>query len=186
VFYIDWKQMQLNVANPNTFGQFYVTNIGNARSEGVEFDINARPHRKVDIFGAAGLTRARFIAGSSSTGASLAGKIIPNTPGLTMSGGSQLSQELFAGLTVYGRSELWLNGGFEYDEANTQRQTSYWLLNYRIGLKHRAAFGEVWVKNAYDKRYIPIAFAYERFAPSGFIGEMGAPRQYGARLGFNF
>ena len=36
--------------------------------------------------------------------------------------------------------------------------------------------GEVLVRNAFDTRYIPLAFPYPNFAPSGFMGEMGAPR----------
>jgi len=187
VFYIEWSAMQLNVPNPNSWALFYISNVGNARSEGVEFDLNARPHKKVDIFGAVGLTRARFVDGTATGGnTTLAGKILPNTPGLTMSGGSQLSQDLFAGLNLYGRAEMWLNGGFEYDEANTQRQIAYSLLNYHVGLKHQSVFGEVWVKNAFDRRYIPIAFAYPRLVPSGFVGEMGPPRRVGLRVGFTF
>jgi len=81
---------------------------------------------------------------------------------------------------------MWLNGGFEYDEANTQRQIAYSLLNYHVGLKHQSVFGEVWVKNAFDRRYIPIAFAYPRLVPSGFVGEMGPPRRVGLRVGFTF
>lgn len=104
-----------------------------------------------------------------------------------MSGGSQLSHSLSGGLTLYGRGEIWLNSGFEYNKANTQRQTAYSLINFRAGLKHEVTFGEFWMKNALDKRYIPAAFAYENaLAPSGFVGEMGAPRTYGVRIGFAF
>jgi iron complex outermembrane recepter protein len=191
VFYIDWSAMQFDQVNPNTWAQFYTSNVGPARAEGVEFDLNARPHQKVDIFGAVGLTRARFGDGSTTTDTNnnngLDGKIIPNTPGLTMSGGAQLSQPVSSGVTLYGRGEIWLNSGFEYNETNTQRQTQFSLVNYRIGLKHQRMFGEAWVKNALDTRYIPVAFAYQNaLAGSGFVGEVGAPRTYGIRIGYNF
>jgi outer membrane receptor protein involved in Fe transport len=44
----------------------------------------------------------------------------------------------------------------------------------------------VWVRNAFDTRYVPVAFAYPGLAPSGFVGEMGAPRTFGIRAGVNF
>jgi outer membrane receptor protein involved in Fe transport len=45
---------------------------------------------------------------------------------------------------------------------------------------------EAWVRNAFDTRYIPVAFAYPGLAPSGFLGENGRPRTFGvtARVGF--
>jgi outer membrane receptor protein involved in Fe transport len=42
------------------------------------------------------------------------------------------------------------------------------------------------MKNAFDTTYIPVAFAYGPLAPSGFIGENGAPRTFGLNLGFTF
>ena len=40
----------------------------------------------------------------------------------------------------------------------------------------RFLLGELLIRNAFDTRYIPLAFPYPSFAPSGFMGEMGAPR----------
>ena len=40
-------------------------------------------------------------------------------------------------------------------------------------------FAEVWLRNAFDTRYVPIAIPYPGFAPSGFIGENGRPRTFG-------
>jgi iron complex outermembrane recepter protein len=79
-----------------------------------------------------------------------------------------------------------LNGGFEYNDANTQRQEAYSLTNFRVGLRGRYMFMEAGLKNAFDTRYIPIAFAYGSFAPSGFVGEMGAPRRVGVTMGVTF
>ena len=44
VFSIDWDDLQLNVPNPFVPGQFYISNVGGARSSGVEFDLTARPY----------------------------------------------------------------------------------------------------------------------------------------------
>ncbi len=48
VFFIDWDDLQLNVPNPFVPGQFYIANVGGARSRGVEFDVTARPRPSLD------------------------------------------------------------------------------------------------------------------------------------------
>jgi outer membrane receptor protein involved in Fe transport len=53
-------------------------------------------------------------------------------------------------------------------------------------VRGRRLFAEVWAKNAFDTRYIPVAFAYGSFAPSGFVGEMGPPRTFGITGGVSF
>ena len=45
---------------------------------------------------------------------------------------------------------------------------------------------EAWIRNAFDTKYIPLAFAYGQLAPSGFIGEMGRPRTFGVSAGVGF
>jgi hypothetical protein len=46
--------------------------------------------------------------------------------------------------------------------------------------------GEILVRRVFETRYIPVAFAYPSFAPSGFMGEMGAPRTVVATAGVRF
>ena len=50
----------------------------------------------------------------------------------------------------------------------------------------RFLFGELLIRNAFDTHYIPLAFAYPSFAPSGFMGEMGAPRTVSVAAGVRF
>jgi hypothetical protein len=42
------------------------------------------------------------------------------------------------------------------------------------------------IRNAFDTKYIAVAFAYGALAPSGFIGEMGKPRTFGISSGVGF
>ena len=77
-------------------------------------------------------------------------------------------------------------GRFQYDDANTAAQEAYTLANFRIGVRGAHVFCEGWVRNAFDTRYIPVAFAYPGLAPSGFVGESGAPRTFGVRAGVTF
>jgi iron complex outermembrane receptor protein len=186
VFYIDWDDMQLNVPTPFVPGQFYIANVGGAASSGVELELAARPHADVQLFGSVGYTNATFADGSRSSGVDVSGNVIPNTPEFTAMLGTQLSRSITSTWALFGRAEAVFYGALQYDDANTEGQEAYSLANFRGGVRGRWVFGEVWVRNAFDTRYIPVAFPYQGFAPSGFIGEVGRPRTFGVNLGVTF
>jgi iron complex outermembrane receptor protein len=183
VFHIEWDDLQLNLPNPQVPGQFYIANAGGAHSSGVEFELQARPHTDVSLFGSFGYTHARFEG--SSLGVNIAGNTLPNTPDYTASLGAQYSRGVGFG-NLYGRGDVVFYGAFKYDETNTQGQEAYSLTNLRGGLRGKFVFAEAWIKNAFDTRYIPLAFAYQPFAPSGYIGESGRPRTFGLSAGLSF
>ena len=184
-FRIDWDDMQLNVPNPLVPAQFYVANVGQARSSGVEAELTARPRPWIDLVASAGLTHARFRDGSSSGGVDVSGKELPNAPAYTAWFGAQVSRK--AGTSsCFARADIGITGAYHYDEANTARQDAYALVNVRAGLRSRWLIAEAWLKNALDTRYVPVAFAYPGLAPSGFLGEPGQPRTYGVSLGIGF
>jgi iron complex outermembrane receptor protein len=185
VFRIDWDDMQLNLPNLFVPGEFYIANVGGAASSGVEFELNARVHPNVDVFGAIGYTKATFDDDSISSGVPVGGNTVPNTPDYTGSFGVQVSRTLTQG-TLYGRGEVTFSGAFEYDDLNTEPQGAYSLANFRAGIRGRIIFVEGWIRNAFDTEYIPVAFAYGPLAPSGFIGEMGRPRTFGISAGVGF
>jgi len=186
IFRINWDDLQLNIPDLTSPAQFYIANIGGATSSGVEVELNARVHSGVDVFGGVGYTRARFSDDAVSNGVPVAGNTIPNTPEYTVTLGTQLSHPLRSGISLYGRAEAVFYGAFEYDDLNLARQDAYSLANFRGGARGRYLFAEAWVRNAFDTRYIPIAFAYGALAPSGFIGEMGRPRTFGVNAGVTF
>jgi iron complex outermembrane receptor protein len=185
VFFIDWDDLQLNVPDPFVPGQFYIANVGGARSRGVEFEVHARPHGSVDLFGSLGYTHARFSNGSASGGTDLSGNIIPNTPEVTALVGTELSRPVTATLTAYGRAELAVYGAMQFDDANTAGQEAYSLANFRGGVRAGLVFAEAWIRNAFDTRYIPVALPLQ-FAPSGFVAEVGRPRTFGVSAGVRF
>jgi iron complex outermembrane receptor protein len=186
VFRINWEDLQLNVPDLTSPAQFYIANVGDATSTGVEAELNARVHPSVDVFGGVGYTRARFSEGSVSNGVPVGGNLIPNTPEYSATLGAQVTHPVRPGISVYGRAEAVFYGAFEYDDFNTQRQDAYSLANFRAGARGRYLFAELWVRNAFDTQYIPVAFAYGQLAPSGFIGEMGRPRTFGVSAGVTF
>jgi iron complex outermembrane receptor protein len=184
VFHIDWNDLQLNLPNPAVPAQFYIANVGGAGTTGVEFEVAARPHANFDLFGVLGYTRGRFGDGSVSSGLDVSRNTLPTTPEYTATVGAQYSKAVRAGATVYGRGEAVFCASFFYDDANSASQDAYSLTNLRGGVRGKHLFGEAWVRNAFDTRYIPVAFQYG--SPSGFIGEMGRPRTFGVSAGVTF
>jgi iron complex outermembrane receptor protein len=185
-FWINWDDMQLPVPNPQVPAQFYIANVGGARSRGLEVDVNARPGAGIDLFASAGLTRASFSEGSMSSGVDVSGNDLPNAPRYTVSLGAQFSKPVGGGSQCFGRADVILSGAYHYDEANLEGQAAYSLVNVRAGVRARGFVAEAWMKNAFDTRYIPVAFAYGGLAPSGFLGENGRPRTFGVSVGFAF
>jgi iron complex outermembrane receptor protein len=186
VFHIDWQDLQVDLPNPAVPGQFYVANAAGATSDGVELELQARPMAGLDLFGGFGNADARFASGSQSGGVSVGGNRISNSPAYTADVGIQYARTIFSRSTAYGRAELVRYGDLFYDDANTTGQSAYALTNFRAGVRTARLFAELWVRNAFDTRYIPVAFAYPGLAPSGFIGENGAPRTFGLRAGVMF
>jgi iron complex outermembrane receptor protein len=181
VYFIDWNDLQVNVPNPNVPAQFFINNAGSATSKGIELEVTARPVANVDIFGGLGTTSAHFGSGSTSGGVNVSGNRISNAPSYTLNAGVQLSHALKGRATFQGRAEVVSFGEYQYDDANTQAQGAYALANFRAGVHYSRLFVEYWMRNAFNTFYIPVAFAYPGLAPSGFVGESGAPRTFGVR-----
>jgi iron complex outermembrane receptor protein len=186
VFFTEWKDLQLNLPNPQVPAQFYVANAGSASSRGVELELTARPVAGVDVFSAFGYTRARFSDSAVPSTLDVAGHELPFTPDYTFSLGAQLTHAVTSRVSLYGRGELVAYGAFHYDEANSAAQDAYSLVNLRAGARGGVLSAELWVRNAFDTRYVPLAFAYPGLAPSGFVGEPGRPRTFGVSVGVGF
>jgi len=176
----------VNVPNPLVPAQFFVANAAGASSTGAEVEVHARPDAGLDLFGAAGFTHARFAGGSRSNGIDVSGNRLANTPRYTADFGVQYVRPLRGAVSLITRAEAICYGAYEYDDPNTAGQGAYTLTNLRAGLRAKHTFGEVWVRNAFDTRYVPVAFPYPGLARSGFVGEDGAPRTFGVRAGVSF
>jgi iron complex outermembrane recepter protein len=186
VFYIDWNDLQLNVSNREVPGQLYIASVGSASSVGFELDATARPMAGVDVFGSFGFTNARFGDGVTAVGVDVSDNEIPNTPDFTANMGVQFGRAIGTAGTAYARADLVIYGAFKYDETNAEGQDAYALMNLRGGFRRGLFVFEGWIKNLFDTDYIPLAFAYGPLAPSGFLGESGAPRTFGVSAGVKF
>lgn len=170
-FHISWDHLQVNLPFDTTY---YIANVGDAESTGIEFELYARPSRSWDIFGTIGYDWTR--SGSND---------LIYTPEFTANLGTKYSWDIGLDAKIFIRAEINGYGSYFYNTANTESQSSYWLANFRIGYRTSRWFAELWVKNAFDEEYIPIAFEYPN-GQSGFLGENGTPRTFGIRAGFNY
>jgi iron complex outermembrane receptor protein len=186
LFSIHWQDLQNNLSDLSSPGRFYISNVGAASSRGVEGEVTARPIADLDVFGALGFTGARFGSGTTSGGIDVSGRKVANTPNYTASAGVQIARSLRPAVHLLGRLELVRTGAFQYDDANTVGQEAYTLVNVRVGVRVKALSIDGWMRNALDRRYVPVAFAYPGLAPSGFLGEPGAPRTFGINAGVAF
>jgi iron complex outermembrane recepter protein len=193
IFYIDWKNLQLNQQIPFSGGQYFIGNAGKANSKGLEAETKYRPFAWWELFGMVGYTRARFLSGSSAFNANMGinqavgGNTLPYAPTFNANVGTQVSWVTGHYAKFYFRIQLAKYGDFQYDASNAAGQTGYQLVNLRGGVRAKHWFAEGWADNAFDAHYVPIAIPYAQLgAPSGYIGETGAPVTYGVRLGLNF
>jgi iron complex outermembrane receptor protein len=186
VFHIDWRDIQLNVPNPAVPAQFFISNTGRARSSGVEFELAARPSAGVDLFASVGSTAARFRNGTSSAGVPVGGNRLPDTPRYTANAGAQFSRAVTSAASLSCAATSPCTAIATTTSSTPRAQDAYSLTNLQFGIRGAHLFGEGWVRNAFDTRYVPLALAYTGLAPSGFIGEPGAPRTFGVRVGASF
>ncbi len=176
--------MQLNVPAA-TPGQFYVANVGAAETKGVELELTARPAAGWDVFGGVGRLSAKFRNGTRSDGSNVGGKRLPFSPSYTLNGGTQYSFPVAKETNAFVRGEVTAFGKFYYDDPNQRSQGAYALTNFRVGLRGRGWWMEAWMRNAFDEDYVPMAIPYP-LAPSGFVGEPGAPQTAGVSVGYRF
>ena len=120
-----------------------------------------------------------------SNGIDVEGNKIPNTPDYTISAGAQYTC-VFGPATITGRADAVFYGSFRYTDTNVLGQDEFSLVNFRLGATGGFLIGELVIRNAFNTEYIPLAFPYPGFAPSGFMGEMGAPRTVTISGGLRF
>jgi iron complex outermembrane receptor protein len=121
-----------------------------------------------------------------SNGVNVSGNKLANAPDHTVDVGVQYSRSVSRAAALTLRADVVRYGDYQYDDANTMGQAAYALTNLRAGVRGKRLLVEGWVRNAFDTRYVPIAFPYPGLAPSGFVGESGVPRTFGVRVGATF
>lgn len=185
LFYIDWDDMQLDVPNPAVPGQFYIDNVGQANSKGFEIEILGRPLEGLDVFGGFGYVSSEFDDYTLPGGGSTNGNDLPFAPNYTWNAGAQYTVKLTARARVFARGEVFAFDNYYYDATNAQQQNNYAIANFRLGFAGKHWRLEGWINNAFDVDHVPVALPFP-LAPSGYLGESGAPQTYGVSFGITF
>ena len=187
-FLIDWDDLQLNL--PNLVGARTVLHRQRrqrASSAGVELEVNARAHARLDVFGTLGYTHARFGDGAISSGVDVSDNDIPNTPEYTASLGAQFNHAVDRRrLALRARRDRVLR---RLPLRRPQSRGSGGVLAGQLPgrrprpVRLRRSLGPQRVRHPTTSRSrSPTA----QLAPSGFVGEMGAPRTFGVSGGVTF
>jgi iron complex outermembrane receptor protein len=185
LFYIDWKHLQLDTPIPGEPSAFYISNAGDARSEGLEVEGDYLLFSGLEVFGGLGFDHARFERAIQPSGASAEGNRLPYAPETTWNVGTQYTLPLPHDMRVYARADVYGVGPYSYDASNIAGQGAYVLTNLRVGYGGSWWRVEGWVNNAFNTHYIPLAFPFPGSA-SGYVGESGDPLTAGVTMGVNF
>ena len=172
LYYIDWKDMQFTVYNPDNY-QAYVTNAGGAKSQGVELAVQARPVQSLTLKGWVTWADVKLTSDipPNSAASAPAGSRLPYST--RFSGNLSFDERFpiatettgFVGAMV---SYVGEREG-EFSGAGTPRQTfpAYTKTDLRAGFEHSSWTGELYVTNLTDRRgiigggvYPPFAFTY--------------------------
>lgn len=129
-----------------------IFNAPEVQSLGAEVELIARPLRGLELSGAFGYTHSEFVRYKDPlTSANLEGNRTPYSPEFT----ALLAAQYKHRLGLLGRIEWLIVGDTFYDEANTShfRQSTYGLLNARLGYEREQFAVYLFGKNLTNTRY---------------------------------
>lgn len=184
VFYTDIQDMQ--ISQIESTGSYINTNVGNARSQGIEFGLDYRYSDCLMFFGSTSWQDARFTSGTIIDSMSINDRNLPYAPEYQVTLGILTEQPLRRGVTIYARADIQLCGAFKYSAQNNTGQDAYTLANFRLGIRCASWFSELFMNNAFNIDYVPVAMNYPIFGSPRLIGENGAPCTFGLRVGMKF
>ena len=161
MFYISWSDLQYFSRFPS--GDFVTNNVGDARSSGIELEVNAIPVKNLEVDMSVGINDTEykdFVLGSfdfstfEPVEVPISGNQLAVAPTHTIFLGAQYKIPLSNKLSLVLRGE-WRNIGDQFfDIENTLEQPAYSLFNTRVGFTSGWFEAFFWVQNLADERYI--------------------------------
>lgn len=174
LFYIDWKDMQVELAQSN--GVAYIDNASSATSKGAEIEIHMNPMEGLSLFSGLGYTKATYEEYTKGT-SDYSGNYVINSPRYTFNLGANYRFE--GGYYVGGNYAYF--GKVYYDNDNTHSQ-SYGVTNVKIGYEKEKFDIYLYAKNLFDEGYITRAFVVN----SSWYARAGEPRNIGLAFTYRF
>ena len=188
IFRTIWHDMQLNVPVDPT--KYCIENAGRARSQGAELELSTKPYHDLELFAGGALLDGDFRDGSTTmtmgpfgySSLPIGGNDLPFAPRATWDAGAEYTHDLAEHLRGFVRTEVTGTTRYFFDPSNGASQGAFALVNVSAGVTAGNWRAEAWVKNLFDRDYVALALPYPGLAPSGYIGENGAPRTVGVSL----
>jgi outer membrane receptor protein involved in Fe transport len=187
VYYIDWKDIQINLLSPVT-GLSYYTNGSRAKSEGVEISVQARPITGLTLSGWGSYNVAELTEGFPAHTAAYgpAGSRLPYSPRWSGNVAAQQDFHVSAGVTGFVGAAVVYNG----DRLGTFVATparayypAYTKIDLRAGAEFSGWMVNLYAKNVTDKRGI-TGGGPGNFPPNAYT--VIQPRTIGVSASKNF
>lgn len=189
LFHTDWRDLQVNSHVPGgNVSDYYIENAGKAWTQGAELELTAKPLKGLELFGGIGLLDSAYQSGSRSADMDVGGNDLPFAPRFNWHAGSQLTEDFGPHRQTFARLEVVGTGRYHYDPSNLESQGAYSLVNLRLGISAGTWRVEGWVRNMFDKDYVPLAIPYGQDIQGNplYVGESGDPRTFGVSLARRF
>jgi iron complex outermembrane receptor protein len=156
VYHIKWSQIQISVELPNhNFG--FIANGGNAKSDGVELSVEARPLSGLTLSGWVSYDNAELSQDlpPSAVDLGLKGDRIPFAPRIAAHLSAQDDFQIGQSTTAFVGADTDFQGnrmGAFVTVGDRQYYPSYTKLNLRIGVKHETWQASLYANNVADTR----------------------------------
>ena len=203
VFLIDWSDLQtltIPTGAPTEVAAI-VTNIGAAKSRGVEIDATAWISDNITVNGGIAWIDATYGDGTKSgrvVGAGVcdgsvcardgdvSGNELARSPDLQWSIGAQIEGQLTSEIDFFIRADLAGQAEMWVSELNLATIGSRRLTSLRAGVSRYNFSLDLWATNAFDEDYVSNAFFIANRFTVDYRPTLGPPRRYGATLRYEF
>jgi iron complex outermembrane receptor protein len=194
-FYYNYRNQQLQLSLGNGVLQFL--NAASSHMYGGEVEAAAKItdrlqlqgsvsylHAKYSKFPAAPCTLPKTGGGNTLFPCNAAGNDMTRAPHATFNVSADYTVPVGGG-SVTASANYYYNDGFYGDSGNTIRQPSYDLVNAQLAYKDPSGHwdAKLWARNLFSTAYYTFMAAG---GPIGSTGAPGAPRTFGASIGYNF
>ncbi|AFY99583.1 TonB-dependent receptor domain-containing protein [Calothrix sp. PCC 6303] len=160
-------------------GFFGRVNNVDIKATGVEFELNAKPTKGLDLIASIGYVDSKYKNYlNSDTGVNLSDNRVPLSPQFTYN----LAAQYRSPGGIFARAELRGYGLTYFDDENQIKQEPYAVVNARIGYQWQKVSVYLYANNLFDTRYITSGFLFP--PPIQTVG-FGDPFTFGVQLKAN-
>ncbi|MCB9482107.1 MAG: TonB-dependent receptor [Desulfobacteraceae bacterium] len=186
LFYVDIKDKQIDVNNPDATGVPMapdISNAGKVHTCGAEISIHADPKPSMSFFATFGFLKTEIDRWSSASKTGVIdyqGNELPYSPEYTYAAGGtyRMNNGIFLSSDING------TGSYYGEPGNNLKQDAFELVNLRAGYETEAFDIVFWCKNIFDQEYFTVA---DEVLNSGVLkGVEGDPRTYGVTMRYRF